>query len=73
MSSGLHGHNKKYFRQIPRESEGFKVTQNENFGLRRGLSIASLWPMTYRASRKGEKAIAIGKAAAVPDRVPFSW
>ncbi len=24
---------KKYFRQIPRESAGFKVTQNENFGL----------------------------------------
>ena len=33
MSRGLHGHNKKYFRQIPRESAGFKVTQNENFGL----------------------------------------
>jgi hypothetical protein len=29
----LHGHNKKYSSQIPRESAGFKVAQSENFGL----------------------------------------
>jgi hypothetical protein len=41
MSRGSHGHNKKYFRQIPRESAGFKVTQNENFGLEQLVGVAS--------------------------------
>jgi hypothetical protein len=61
----LHGHNKKYFSQIPRESAGFKVAQSENFGLKAYFAGKDTRAPRIKVTSKG---VALDHVRAVSER-----